>query len=216
MFEIPLFPLDLVLFPGAPVHLHIFEERYKQMIGYCQETGAPFGVVLIRRGEEAGGPLAEPHTVGCSAQIAHLQMLAQGRMNLVALGKERFRILGLKRDRPYLVGVVEPFPLVIADGESLRREQERLRPRLERYVRLLSQDSDLQIDFHRLAQEPLIYINVAAMLLQVPADDKQELLEMEEAIHFARALQTLYRRELALLPAMLQKRPAEEVMFSSN
>ena len=60
MQEIPLFPLNTVLFPNAPLRLHIFEERYKRMVNDCLAEKQPFGVVLIRHGLEALGPLAEP------------------------------------------------------------------------------------------------------------------------------------------------------------
>ncbi len=78
MFEIPLFPLNTVLFPGTPIHLHIFEERYKQMINLCLQEQRPFGVVLIRNGMEALGPLAEPFHIGCTAEIAHVERLEDG------------------------------------------------------------------------------------------------------------------------------------------
>jgi Lon protease-like protein len=57
MFELPLFPLNTVLFPGMPLTLHIFEDRYKRMIRTCLKTRQPFGVVLVRHGQEAFGPL---------------------------------------------------------------------------------------------------------------------------------------------------------------
>src|SRR3990172_4652529 len=86
--------------------LHIFEERYKLMIGRCIERRSPFGVVLIRSGEEVGGP-AEPHDVGTTARIAQVQRLPDGRLNLVAFGGRRFRILALDTSQPYLQGDVE-------------------------------------------------------------------------------------------------------------
>ena len=61
--EIPLFPLNLVLFPGMPLPLHIFEERYKAMIGDCMRYNTPFGVSLIRSGQEVG-EAADPHPIG--------------------------------------------------------------------------------------------------------------------------------------------------------
>lgn len=213
-YEIPLFPLNLVLFPGTPVHLHIFEERYKQMVAFCQETGSPFGVVLIRSGLEALAAPAEPEAVGCSAQIAHVEKLEQGRMNLVALGQDRFRILSLKHDRPYLVGVVEALPMLWNDPPGLIQAQQRLSPWLERYVRKISR-GDTDVDFKRIAEEPLIYLNMAAMLLQIPLEQKQELLEMGNAVHLADTLRFIYRRELALLGALL-KDADDQVTFSRN
>ena len=86
MFELPLFPLNTVLFPGMPLPLHIFEDRYKQMINNCLEEKEPFGVVLIRNGKEALGPLAQPHSIGCTARIVEVQKLSDGRMNITSVG----------------------------------------------------------------------------------------------------------------------------------
>ena len=85
MFELPLFPLNTVLFPGMPLTLHIFEDRYKLMIGKCIQERQPFGVVLIRRGLEALGPVADTHSVGCMAFIRQVERLEQGR-TLVRMG----------------------------------------------------------------------------------------------------------------------------------
>src|SRR6266487_1733603 len=105
--KLALFPLNTVLFPGMPLPLHIFEERYKLMIGRCIEEERPFGVVLIRSGPEVGGP-ATPHPVGTIAQIAGWKSLDEGRMNVIAVGQERFRIIEVVRLEPYLVARVTP------------------------------------------------------------------------------------------------------------
>ncbi|MBI2913346.1 MAG: LON peptidase substrate-binding domain-containing protein [Chloroflexi bacterium] len=104
--ELPLFPLNAVLFPGATLPLHIFEERYKQMIGRCLEERSPFGVLLIRKGNEMGEP-AEPFAVGTTAHIARVQRLDEGRLNLICLGGRRFRVRKVVSEAPYLVGEVE-------------------------------------------------------------------------------------------------------------
>src|SRR5688572_13111983 len=88
MFELPLFPLNTVLFPGMPLRLHIFEERYKLMIERCYSSGAPFGGTLIRKGGEVGGG-ADPFLIGCTALITEIEPLNDGRMNIVAVGHER-------------------------------------------------------------------------------------------------------------------------------
>ena len=106
MFELPLFPLNTVLFPGMPINLHIFEPRYKLMIEQCIQNDEPFGVVLIHKGTEASGPLAEPHPIGCTAQITQVERLDDGRMNILAVGGERFQIRSLNLFEPYLVGTV--------------------------------------------------------------------------------------------------------------
>lgn len=96
---IPLFPLDVVLFPGVPLPLHIFEPRYKEMIGECLAQNRTFGVV---RALEQG--LAE---VGCTAEIVTVvKKYADGRLDLVSEGRQRFELLSVNQDRSYLQGEV--------------------------------------------------------------------------------------------------------------
>ncbi len=103
--ELPLFPLNLVMFPGTELPLHIFEPRYRTMINECYEQGRPFGVVLVRPESE---PLhEEPYPVGTMAEIEALDRMADGRMNLIARGLQRFRILSQHHEKPYLSGIVE-------------------------------------------------------------------------------------------------------------
>jgi Lon protease-like protein len=89
--ELSLFPLHVVLFPGMALLLHIFEERYKRMIRCYLEGDATFGVVLIREGSKVGKP-ATPHLVGTCAQVIDVERLPDGRINLLTVGQERFRI----------------------------------------------------------------------------------------------------------------------------
>ena len=103
--ELPLFPLNVVLFPGATLPLHIFEERYKLMISRCLEEKLPFGVLLIRKGNEVGEP-TEPFDVGCTAHILRVQHLQEGRMNLLCRGGKRFRVETTTQEAPYLAGEV--------------------------------------------------------------------------------------------------------------
>ena len=110
--ELPLFPLEqVVLFPGMPLPLRIFEERYKVMIGACQVTDQTFGVLLIRSGREVGEP-AVPERVGCTARMLSIDRLPDGQMNILSVGEQRFRLLGPARAMPegYLVGDVRLLP----------------------------------------------------------------------------------------------------------
>ena len=133
--ELPLFPLNSVLFPGATLPLHIFEERYKLMIGRCLQSGSPFGVLLIRSGNEVG-EAGEPFEVGTTARIVRVQHLDEGRMNLVCLGEQRFRLLKTLRDTPYLVGEVEPLDSTDADGEDVAELAETVGALFAEYYRL--------------------------------------------------------------------------------
>jgi Lon protease-like protein len=104
-YKLPLFPLNTVLFPGMPISLHIFEERYRLMIGRCIEQNGPFGVVLIREGREVGGEAA-PYPVGTTAAIGSNVRLDDGRYYLTATGQRRFRIQYFAQRQPYLLASV--------------------------------------------------------------------------------------------------------------
>lgn len=92
--RIPLFPLELVLFPGAPLPLHIFEPRYKEMIGLCLEHGLEFGVVFTRSDQVA--------LVGCTAEILNvLQKYPDGRMDILTMGRRVFRVEELIDEKAY-------------------------------------------------------------------------------------------------------------------
>jgi Lon protease-like protein len=92
---VPLFPLDLVLLPGVPLPLHIFEPRYKEMIKECLDQNRHFGVI---RGKNES--LA---TIGCTAEIIHvLKTYPDGRMNILTEGKKRFEVLHLNQERSFL------------------------------------------------------------------------------------------------------------------
>ena len=211
MYELPLFPLNSVLFPGTPINLHIFEERYKRMIGTCIQERQPFGVALIRQGAErsstppASGPLAEPHRVGCSAQIIQVTRLEQGRMNIVAVGQERFRILSLdNQSAPYLVGTVEPYALEIVDPFEMERQAKLLHAAITRMVEKLSGAGGSGFDLSQLPEDPVALAYMAVAVLQTGLGQKQALLELNEANLLLESVRALYRRELALLDAVLK------------
>ena len=95
MSLLPLFPLDLVLFPGTPLPLHIFEPRYREMISECLDQKKSFGVV---RAKEEG--VAE---IGCTAEIITVsQKYPDGRMDIVTEGRERFEVMQVNQERSFL------------------------------------------------------------------------------------------------------------------
>lgn len=217
MFDLPLFPLNTVLFPGMPLTLHIFEDRYKAMVRGCLKTSQPFGVVLIRRGHEALDLLVEPHLIGCTARIIEMQPLKEGRMNIVALGQRRFRILSLNYEKPYLVGKVELYPLEKTNQRSMVRSGHRLRPWVKCYMDLLTEISDASLDSEHIPNDPLVLGYLAAVLVQVPSEQKQELLTSQREIDFLTAISDVYRREVALLRAITSRGVREYVGdFSRN
>lgn len=106
MEQLRLFPLRTVLFPGMPLSLQVFEDRYRTLVAECIEADEPFGVVLIRDGPEVGGN-AIPHGMGTTARITRLAPMRDGRLALEAIGERRFRVLELLEDQPYLGAEVD-------------------------------------------------------------------------------------------------------------
>jgi Lon protease-like protein len=120
---IPLFPLGTVLFPGAPLSLHIFEERYRTMVADLlaqPEDERRFGVIAIRSGREVGiDGVKALHDVGCMAVITDLQLAADGTSDLQSVGSARFRMISLDSERPYLRATVEWLPEPTGDVGAL-------------------------------------------------------------------------------------------------
>src|SRR5271168_1154222 len=104
---LPLFPLGTVLYPGMILPLHIFEERYRQLVQDLLELPEPrrFGVIAIRKGRETGiDGVQSLYEVGCTATLRQVERLEDGGFNLVTVGTERFRLNGLDQALPYLRG----------------------------------------------------------------------------------------------------------------
>ena len=189
--NLPLFPLNTVLFPGLPLPLHIFEDRYKLMIATCLVTDSEFGVLLIRSGVEVGGP-AEPYEVGTIARIRDVERLPDGRMNLVTVGTERFRLVEIVEREPYLVGRVEPYPaLPETTDRDLAAE---VRAKFLAYLRDLRPELADRAPA-KLAEEPeALSYQLAAALPIIPAR-RQALLAMDSTSARLRALGLVVQRE---------------------
>jgi len=160
---LPLFPLEVVLLPDTPLPLHIFEPRYKQMIGECLEGKTPFGVV---RALEDG--IAE---TGCTAEIvAVTKKYDDGRLDIVTQGRERFEVIEVNRDREFLraeVLLIPDEPGGAADRErELAVERHREILALAGAVQDLSGSDDATLSFHLAGSLPL------------DLDFKQKLLTM--------------------------------------
>lgn len=211
MFNIPLFPLNTVLFPGMPIKLHIFEDRYKLMMSECIAQKSPFGVVLIESGVEALGPAARPHMIGCTAQITYVQKLPQDRMNILAIGRERFRIHDIRREKPYLTGQVEAIPLQ-EQGPNLLSHTRRLRGLLLRYIEVLRQSEHIEIEFEErsMPEDASTLAYLAAVLLQSenllrPLNLlRQELLATDSMEELLAQLIDIYQHEIMIVQAMVE------------
>lgn len=108
--EIPLFPLNTVLFPGGLLPLQVFEQRYMTMMKACLRDSTGFGVCLIRHGAEVGAPAA-PEPLGCSARVVQWDMEQLGLLKIVAQGERRFRVQATRvQDDGLVLGAVDFLP----------------------------------------------------------------------------------------------------------
>jgi uncharacterized protein len=175
MDDLPLFPLNTVLFPGGRLPLRIFEQRYMDMAKACLKDGSPFGVCLIVDGKEVGEP-AIPADVGTLARIATWDMPQLGVLQVVAVGAERFRI---KEQR------VEPNGLVRGNIELLDADQDAAIPEhcakcIKILQRVIGEQAELFEPPHRLDSASWVGARLPE-LLPLPLAAKQELLELSDA-----------------------------------
>ena len=200
--NMPLFPLNVVLFPGMILPLHIFEPRYREMVARCLEEKIPFGVVLIQEGEEIGR-VARPHRVGTAARITRAEHLEDGRYNITTVGTQRFRILELDHSHSYLSGKVTQFPAVNGNTRAAVEMAHRVRPKVVEYVELLSKASETDLKLDRLPEDPLTLAYLIAIALQVNNTAKQELLELPGVPEMLDKERSILAYEILLLRHMV-------------
>ena len=214
MSKMPLFPLDVVLFPGWPMPLNIFEPRYLEMIRYCVEEDEPFGIVLIKKGRAELDPTVQPCMVGCRVKVSQVEKLDDGRLLIVAIGQSRFRIQAVHRDKPYLVGDVVDFPFVDEDRSVLREAVNNLHPLVVEYLTILARVNDnVQLDITQVPLDPEDLAFMASALLQAPLETKQSLLEAKRMSNVLKFLESAYTHEVDLLNRLPQQ---DNGAFSMN
>ncbi len=198
-----LFPLNLVLFPGMPLPLHICEERYKAMIGECLDTEQPFGVVLIKEGLEVGEP-ADPFMIGTSARIVRVEHLDDGRMNMLTLGERRFQVMEITQKVPHLVGRIQ-----YLDEEPGDTPSEMLAEFVEGYSAYLRNIEALSGGWTANAQlprEPVLLSYALAGSLDIPTGVRQQILESATAAQRLEILAPLLKRGNEILHEEVVKR----------
>jgi uncharacterized protein len=200
--EMPLFPLNTVLFPGMVLPLHIFEPRYKVMISECVRENKPFGVVLIREGQEVGES-ASVHEFGTSAYVTQVEQLKDERMNIQTVGYQRFKIHGLRQGRPFQVGLVEDMPIPGEDDDTVKQAVTKLGPMLESYLMTLKKMSALSLTFDEIPKDGRALAYLTAIMLPIQTGEKQELLEAPDLQNMLNQQIQLIRREMMFLRHML-------------
>jgi Lon protease-like protein len=208
---LPLFPLpSVVLFPNVFLPLHVFEPRYRAMVGDALAGDRMLGMVLLQPGWEAdydGRPRVYP--IGCSGVITHVETLVDGRYNIVLRGLERFRILSEDQTRSYRMAAVQTLPerpLEREDCSAIRRHRSRLEallaPAIER-AGLFKESSTASGLGAAAAMPDEDLINALAQYLDLEPVEKQALLEQDGLRRRAESLVELLEMKLltARLPA---------------
>lgn len=164
--RLPLFPLGLVLYPSEQVPLHIFEARYRKMMRYCLENDAVFGIIFFDEGKMA--------EVGCTARITRiLERYEDGRMDMLVTGEQRFRVLNMYDDEPYLT----------ADAEALDESDEPVQKDVQQ--RLITQHMRL-LELAGRTVRPNLYdyeLNLSYIIAPnagLTPQQKQEVLELQK------------------------------------
>ena len=172
--ELPLFPLpDVVLFPQEVLPLHIFELRYRLMLKSVLDSDRRFGVVRWDPEQKAMA------SIGCCAEILQCQTQADERSNLVTIGQQRFRLLNVVREAPFMVGLVcwlEDEPEEVDLQPLANNVRQALQDVVDLSGKLLGQQTVLPNDLPELPRELSFW--VGGHLGGAVADHQQQLLEM--------------------------------------
>ena len=239
---LPLFPLGTVLYPGLLLPLHIFEERYRQLVRDLLANGeAPrFGVVAIREGRETGvSGVSALYPVGCTAVLRQVQKYPDGRYDIVTVGVQRFRLLAVDESQPYLRGEAELLPEEAGDPAEAELAARAVRPAFSDYLRALASlaqhdpqqasgaaaaaderaagngDPDEPDDEPSpdLPAAPVALSYVIAALMVVDLPDKQALLAEPDAVGRLAAERAMLAKETGMLRS-LTSAPAPELRYS--
>jgi ATP-dependent Lon protease len=164
--ELPIFELPMVLLPGEQVPLHIFEERYKRMVGNALDQGEPFGIVL--RDDDGA------RSIGCTARVDDvLERFDDGRMNIVVSGEAPFKVLDRFESPEYPTGEVE----LIGDDEIPPVDVESASAAREAFAELAERATGERPDAEELDSASAYSI---AARIELPPDTKQRLLETRD------------------------------------
>jgi Lon protease-like protein len=203
--ELPIFPLASVLFPGAILPLHIFEERYKAMMRYAIDNGGLFGLSYRPDAQVGRDTPPAAGSVGCIAKINAVMPLEQGRMNVLATGLLRYRVAGMRQTEPFLIAAVETFTDELEPGADLTRMVEDTEVMATQFIEAAqSLDEPGLPTTQELPEDPEAFSLLIAGLLPINNDAKQTLLELTSTRVRITRIRHLLTRALADFNARLK------------
>jgi Lon protease-like protein len=213
---LPLFPLGTVLYPGLVLPLHIFEDRYKQLVRDLLNGPEPrrFGVIAIREGRETGtGGVSALFDVGCVAAVRDISELDDGEYEVVTVGADRFTLHGTDDSGPYLVGDVEILPESSGDEAMAALAAQAVQVAFRGYLNMLADRGAATISVPDLPDEPILlsYLVAASMIIELPV--RQDLLAQPDAVRRLAAERRLLARETTMLDK-LGSTPAPDLRSS--
>ncbi len=175
--ELPIFPLPIVLFPGAPQPLHIFEPRYRQLLADCLAADRRFGITYVAPPQAAGAdPQPEIGDPGCIALIRSTERLADGRSNVLTVGERRFVLVAWCRgDHPYRTARVEEFDDEPADPGEAEALAADVREGFARLARALGVLTDRENEEIELPSDPALLSFQVSAALELDGEAKQLL-----------------------------------------
>jgi Lon protease-like protein len=196
--ELPLFPLPLVLFPGVPLPLHVFEERYRRLLADVRASNSLFGLSYFVP-ETSTEDRPEVGHVGCATEVIEVQALPDGRSNIMTLGVVRYRVEEyVERGDPYLVARVAFFEDEEEDAGVVGRRAEEVTEMFMRIARAMRTANDERGTLPELPQgEPERLSFLVAAVVEMDADSKQRLLELRSTSARLRRLHTLLAEAVA-------------------
>lgn len=196
--ELPLFPLAVVLFPGVPLPLHIFEPRYRQMLQDVQARESLFGVSYFDA-STATEDMPPIGSVGCVAKVTDTQTFPDGRSNILTVGVIRYRLDGyVERGDPYLVAKVSYFEDELEQSEGLDESARQVAETFTRIARAVRTINDERANLPSLSDsdpERLSFLVAAAM--EVEPEVKQEMLELVSPSERLRRLRDILARAVS-------------------
>lgn len=196
--DLPLFPLGTVLFPGMPLPLHLFEERYRKLLRDHRQADPIFGVVLTRQGVEVGDE-PETHAIGTGATLLGAGHYPDGRTDIVVRGTRRFRIITSDWSRGYLMGRVEWLDDPIGEPEAAATAAAELSRRYAAYLTAFREATGVELPDEDLDLDPAPLAYAIAARLALNTWEQQRLLAAETVGSRLGALNVIIRRESRLL-----------------